>query len=168
MDREEYIETKIAEGRMCDLPIRYSPMIHYDSRIKKYTEIATYVAVCALVDEVGDTFSLKDIAKLSRGHELTVMRILPNLKKYGYIDYVKQSGKKNRFTVNHNFKLDENYLYPPVADMARQQHPELIEEMPTVEQHRRLKDGSIVTEQEYQAMLKQPKRATDFGRGKRR
>lgn len=40
--------------------------------------------------------------------------------------------------------------------------------MPTVLQYRRLKDGSIVTEQEYQAMLKQPKRATGFNRGKRR
>ena len=40
--------------------------------------------------------------------------------------------------------------------------------MPTVLQYRRLKDGSIVTEQEYQEMLKQPKRATGFGRGKRR
>ena len=40
--------------------------------------------------------------------------------------------------------------------------------LPTVLEYRRLKDGSVVTEQEYQEMLKQPKRATGFGRGKRR
>ena len=144
MSKEEYIETKIAEGRMCDLPIAYSPMIHYDSRIKKYSEIAIYVAACALIEEGNDNPSVKEIAKLSRGHEITVMKVLRNLKKYGYLFIEKAEGKKSTYKINYDFKLDENYLDYRFEEQARRDYPELIQEMPTVEQYYRTKDGDII------------------------
>ena len=128
--------------------------ILYDPRVLNGYVIATYIALCDFAADNIHNPSLERIAGVAHCNRFTVQRALKDLKNLGYIDIETiHPNKPSKYTIL-------NFRYQPPQEQE--------EELPTVEQYRRLRDGSVVTEAEYQAMLKQPKRATGFGRGKRR
>ena len=124
--------------------------ILYDPRILNGYVIATYIALCDFAADNIYNPSLEKIAEIAHCNRYTVQRALKDLKDTGYIDIeTTHPNKPSKYTI-----LDFRY-----------QPPQEQEELSEVEQYRRLRDGSIVTEQKYQEMLKQGKfKRGAFGR----